>query len=431
MAGPSAARNSHPFTTARLSWKASTQLSTVMRRYGIACNLRPPRVSGSLITYLSRWCPEPNFARLHEQTLESNTRLEVWLHSNVVELLMEHDVVRGVRCQTLAGTQAIFRARRFVFALGAIESSRFFLQPRPGGLPWNRSGMLGRCFQDHIDSDAATVTPRNPGAFKAAFDAIFLKGYKYTPKLAVAETAQRTHRILNAGATVYAAGQDATNAELKTIARKVLGGSIRQLSARELVKVGRHAPQVAAQASRYFMQHRGYHSAGAQFRLRVHCEQEPTSTSCIVLGEERDALGLLRTRLDWCISPLELKTIQTFVQLARTALADLADITPHPDLMRGNAFLEQCEDSFHHMGGMRMGTDPLQSVVDTDLKLSETRNCFICSSAVFPTSGFSNPTHTLLALTVRLARHLASEAAGVPAVRAQSTADGGEVAARA
>jgi choline dehydrogenase-like flavoprotein len=40
------------------------------------------------------------------------------------------------------------------------------------------------------------------------------------------------------------------------------------------------------------------------------------------------------------------------------------------------------------------------------LLLYGTQNVYICSSAVFPTSGFSNPTHTLLALTVKLAEHL-------------------------
>ena len=45
-------------------------------------------------------------------------------------------------------------------------------------------------------------------------------------------------------------------------------------------------------------------------------------------------------------------------------------------------------------------------VVDTNLRLFGTRNCYVCSGAVFPTSGFSNPTHTLLALAIRLAEHL-------------------------
>jgi choline dehydrogenase-like flavoprotein len=34
---------------------------------------------------------------------------------------------------------------------------------------------------------------------------------------------------------------------------------------------------------------------------------------------------------------------------------------------------------------------------------------YACSTAVFPSSGFSNPTHTLIALAFRLAEHLAKK----------------------
>ena len=58
------------------------------------------------------------------------------------------------------------------------------------------------------------------------------------------------------------------------------------------------------------------------------------------------------------------------------------------------------------MGGMRMDASERYGVVDPSLRLHGMRNVYVCSSAVFPTSGFSNPTHTLLALAVRLAEHL-------------------------
>jgi choline dehydrogenase-like flavoprotein len=76
-----------------------------------------------------------------------------------------------------------------------------------------------------------------------------------------------------------------------------------------------------------------------------------------------------------------------------------------------------------------MHSAPSQGVVDPDLKLNGTSNCFICSNAVFPTGGFSNPTHTLIALTVRLAQHLNQRTAelqnpeSVPAVAAEETVD--------
>jgi len=69
-------------------------------------------------------------------------------------------------------------------------------------------------------------------------------------------------------------------------------------------------------------------------------------------------------------------------------------------------FLARCDDSNHHMGGMRMSTSYSTGVVDTNLRLYGLTNTYVCSSAVFPCSGFSNPTHTVLALAVRLSDHL-------------------------
>jgi choline dehydrogenase-like flavoprotein len=75
-------------------------------------------------------------------------------------------------------------------------------------------------------------------------------------------------------------------------------------------------------------------------------------------------------------------------------------------MSRSPNFLARCDDSNHHMGGMRMSTSESTGVVDTNLRLHGLNNTYICSSAVFPTSGFSNPTHTVLALAIRLCDHL-------------------------
>ena len=53
-----------------------------------------------------------------------------------------------------------------------------------------------------------------------------------------------------------------------------------------------------------------------------------------------------------------------------------------------------------------MAASPEAGVVDADLKLFGTANAYVCSSAVFPSAGFVNPTHTIIALACRLAEHL-------------------------
>lgn len=368
---------------------------------------QPPHLD-DLDLYMSRWCPEPNLARLHRRTLEDDPLIEVWLHANAVELLLKDGVAKGVRCRTLDGRETIFRADRYIFALGTLETTRFFLQPRPeGSLPWNQSGLLGRHFQDHIDSDAATLRPRSPKAFHSIFDSIFLRGYKYNPKLRLTRDAQREAQVLIAGGTVFSVSpRDEALVEVKSTAKHLLHGRFGELNRARLGSLVRHAPLVARQTIRYAVQHRSYHPADAEIRLRVHCEQEPHSASAITLSTERDCLGLLRGRLDWRISALELRSIRHFVATAKSALAPLAEVLPHPDLADDDRFLTQCQDSYHHMGGMRMDTSPTAGVVTPELRLHNTRNVYVCSGAAFPSSGFSNPTHTLLALAMRLAAHL-------------------------
>jgi choline dehydrogenase-like flavoprotein len=63
----------------------------------------------------------------------------------------------------------------------------------------------------------------------------------------------------------------------------------------------------------------------------------------------------------------------------------------------------------HHMGTTRMSETPRTGVVDADCRVHGMANLYIASSAVFPTSGFANPTLTILALSLRLADRLKSQ----------------------
>ncbi len=71
-----------------------------------------------LESYLSRWCPEPNFARLHNKTLTEHPNLHLWIHASAVELMTEGETVTGVRCRTLTGIEHIFRAPSLCVCVG-------------------------------------------------------------------------------------------------------------------------------------------------------------------------------------------------------------------------------------------------------------------------------------------------------------------------
>jgi choline dehydrogenase-like flavoprotein len=360
-----------------------------------------------LDAYLSRWCPEPNFARLHNKTLATHPNIHLWLHASAVELITEGETATGLRCRTLTGVEATFRARQYIFALGGIESSRFFLQPRPGGLPWNRSGLLGQHFQDHIDCNAAIVEPIDLASFHDTFDPIVTRGFKYLPKLRLLPHLQAQHGTLNIGSTMSFEDTGKARTQAKLTIRNLMRGRVSDVTRDNLGHTAKHVPMLFHQAWRYYVQRRAYAPATVRILLRIHCEQEPTSRSSITLTDQRDPLGLFRIRFDWQISERELETIRQYVLIAQRALASVARIIPDEDLMSGSPnFLARCDDSNHHMGGMRMSTSDATGVVDPNLRLYGLTNVYLCSSAVFPCSGFSNPTHTVLALALRLSDHL-------------------------
>jgi choline dehydrogenase-like flavoprotein len=62
--------------------------------------------------------------------------------------------------------------------------------------------------------------------------------------------------------------------------------------------------------------------------------------------------------------------------------------------------------SAHIQGTTRMGTDPAESVVDSDQRHHSVRNLMVLGGSVFPTCHAANPTLTLSALSLRAAERL-------------------------
>jgi choline dehydrogenase-like flavoprotein len=375
--------------------------------------LERPVLGEKLAPYFSRWCPEPNFTRLHRDVLERHKNLGIYLHANACRLLtgVNERTISGVTCRTLEGKEVIFRAKEFVLCLGAIESSRFLLQPDANGKQrWNEYGLVGKYYQDHIDCNCAEVKKLNEAKFHAYFDNVYSRGYKYHPKFKLIPELQQRHRVLNvAGTMVFRSDMDETLNQVKQTAKNLLRGRKDAITGKDISNLIGNMPAFLRQGYHYKVKHRAYNPASSQIFLRVHCEQEPLSSSTVSLSEERDALGLLRARLDWKVSDLEIQTIQRFIETVRDVLEtyQLCELKIDPNLYSDDgSFLKKVDDSNHHMGGTRMGTSGSNGVVDTNLKLHAAENGYVCSSSVFPASGFSNPTHTLLALAVRLGEHL-------------------------
>ena len=58
------------------------------------------------------------------------------------------------------------------------------------------------------------------------------------------------------------------------------------------------------------------------------------------------------------------------------------------------------------MGTTRMATDPSRGVTDGWGRVHGIGNLYLAGSSLFPTSGWANPTLTIMALSLRTADHL-------------------------
>jgi choline dehydrogenase-like flavoprotein len=325
---------------------------------------------------------------------------------------MEDDRVTAVVCRSLTGNQATVQAREFVLTTGAIETSRLLLHfEGKHGARWNPNGLVGCHFQDHIDLEVVDVRPLDRARFFGGFTNVLLDGFKYHPKFRLSVDQQRQHRILDvAGTFAFRDETDEIAGAIKATGRRLLRRAWGELDAAQIAHLVKHAPLLARQAWSYKVRHRVYNSPDAKLSLRVHCEQQPDTSSRITLGDDRDALDMRKVRLDWRISPLEIETMRTFLRVAGAALKaqGIAELVPTVDLDDDAVLRSRCDDGLHQMCGTVMSGSPSRGVVDTELRLYGTPNLSLCSASVFPTGGFSNPTHTVLALAVRLARRLAA-----------------------
>jgi GMC oxidoreductase len=139
-------------------------------------------------------------------------------------------------------------------------------------------------------------------------------------------------------------------------------------------------------------------------------EQVPDPDNKIILSDKRDRLGIPTLELHWRKKKSEYRAAKTaayefakFVavnNLARVKLSDwlINDKDPPVD---GQEHLYG-----HHLGGTRMSTSPSSGIVDENCKLFDQSNMYVVGSSVFPRGGHSNPTLTIVQLSLRLSDHL-------------------------
>jgi choline dehydrogenase-like flavoprotein len=136
------------------------------------------------------------------------------------------------------------------------------------------------------------------------------------------------------------------------------------------------------------------------------CEQAPNPESRVSLSDQRDALGLPRLKLDWRLTEQDRLSFYTHLRSLALEFGALGMGRLRQTIEDQGDWPQPVAGGSHHMGTTRMSEVPSWGVVDPNCKVHDVENLYVAGSSVFPTSGSSNPTLTLVALALRLAAHL-------------------------
>ena len=138
----------------------------------------------------------------------------------------------------------------------------------------------------------------------------------------------------------------------------------------------------------------------------MQVEEEPNKNNKIILDKEKDKFGIPLVKLFYKKSKYSLKTAKFFLEeFANLCVEnDLGRIAIKDSIYNQKGF--ESMGAYHHIGGTRIGVNTFDSVLNKDLKVHNINNLYVSGSSNFVTSGYTNPTYTIILFAIRLAEKI-------------------------
>lgn len=361
------------------------------------------------------------FAASRARDLIEGAKVRILLHANAVKLHAGPGArtIEHVEVRPLDGPPRRVQAGRFVLACGAIENARLMLASNdvePAGVG-NRHDQVGRYFMEHPTGRLGRVETARPFELWAAFQKRFVtSGPPLAPVLRLGDATQHREQALNSVVTFKLQRDPARGVALGNRIYHSLKHSIApDRRGRVLDHLYRGARAWLHREVRETVERLRAEAGLTRLYLIVRGEQAPNPESRILLSAERDALGQPRADLAWRLSEIDkhssrvlARTLDAeFRRLGRGAVEPSAWLDdPDPQWPVDPTVGNHPIAGYHHIGGTRMSAHPRCGVVDADCRVHGYENLYVAGSSVFATSGWANPTLTIVALALRLAEHL-------------------------
>ena len=365
---------------------------------------RPPSdplpVDPTKLRYHTGAVGSANFGTAYRAELRQAGNVKVLLHANLLDLRANADAtaIEKATFGTLEGKRGTVHARTFVLCCGGIENARLLLLSNSvmkQGLG-NGRDLVGRFFMDHPRGECGRI-------YHGDLEHLTDQSWYFAPQIEQREkTMEAFARFVVREPGPVPAGIAAVRELEAAFSARTIPSNFAHLVEQIVLNAGDVIRGVYRRETGRDPNPNNYIEVEGQF------EQAPNPDSRVMLGDEVDKLGQRRTMLDWQFTELDHHTFRAFsiTVAAEIARLGLGRVRLPSWLDPNSKELAQLGGCAHHMGTTRMSDDASSGVVDRNCRVHGIANLYIGGSSCFPTGGCGFPTFTIVALALRLARHL-------------------------
>jgi choline dehydrogenase-like flavoprotein len=384
-----------------------------------------PLVSERVKTAIFQFGTRHPFFNDYREEIGMARNITTYIFANAVEI-DTRETARAVSCINFAcveGNRFKVSAKIFILALGGIDTPRLLLlsnRYQSCGVG-NQNDLVGRFFMEHLHFYSGFYLPARRDTYSET--ALYrIHKTKYVPimaKLTLSKDTLRKERMANycvailprlLSDDVLLNGNESEGVRSFRILRAAVNnGELPADFTNHLKNMVTDIGGVALAIRRKTL--RGCQNIIQKrqkvivYRLDQMTEQIPNPDSRVTLSEECDALGRQRVKLNWKLSPLDIRSVMRAQEIMdeEVRAAGLGRLRIE---LRDENNLPLIKGGWHHMGTTRMHTDPRKGVVDENCRVHDISNLFIAGPSLFPTGGYANPVLTIVALALRLADHI-------------------------
>lgn len=422
---------------AHLAWTGQP-IDNSVERWSTAGTPPLPLGDRGVVTKVAQYGPADVFTLRHRDDIARADNITVLVGSTVTTLESGADGSRVERAVVTHadGSRDVVSAEVFVLAGGGVENARLLLQSdvtAPGAVG-NRYDNVGRHIVDHPEYELGRILPRDRGVIAdlGLYDIHLADGDQLASGLlTLEEDVKREQGLLNMAAVFtprpagYGSGAERAARSLGALFQGTLvphpldhvrGLLSSPADTAALIRT-RLANRRAAplEHSRAFDWYSGGWSQPTVdpdrfdvIGVHVATEQTPSRDNRLRLapGTDRQGRRNVHLELSWSAEDQE-NTLRSTALLA--AAIEGAGIGRFERWVDFSGPTRPVNGGLHHpMGGTRMSSDPREGVVDQDCRVHGLANVYVAGSSVFPNGlGYANPTLTVVALSTRLAGHVA------------------------